>query len=155
MGISSRVSPGSGVLNKEWYMQTHDKFYINGQWVAPNSSDTIKVIDPSTEEVCGEVPSGNDADVNAAVAAAKEAFKTWGSSSAAERSELIKSLAAKVTENSAKIVELCALELGTPLQTSIGVHGGMGIGVVSSYIDLPAEMEKEEQMEMENVKKLQ
>lgn len=127
-------------------MITHDKLYINGQWVAPNSKDTIKVIDPSTEEVCGEVPSGNDADVNAAIASAKEAFKTWGQSSAADRSALIKKLAEKVTANMAKIGELCALELGTPLQTSIAVHGGMGVGVVSSYVDVPFEMEKEEQL---------
>lgn len=127
-------------------MITHDKLYINGQWVAPNSKDTIKVIDPSTEEVCGEVPSGNDDDVNAAIAAAKEAFKTWGQSSAADRSALIKKLAEKVTANMAKIGELCALELGTPLQTSIAVHGGMGVGVVSSYVDVPFEMEKEEQL---------
>ena len=46
----------------------------------------------------------------------------------------------------AKIGELCALELGTPLQTSIAVHGGMGVGVVSSYVDVPFEMEKEEQL---------
>jgi aldehyde dehydrogenase (NAD+) len=127
-------------------MHTHDKLYINGQWVAPKSSDTIKVIDPSTEEVCGEVPSGNDDDINAAVAAAKEAFKTWGQSSAAERSALIKKLAEKVTENAAKIGEFCALELGTPIQTSVAVHGGMAIGVVSSYVDVPFEMEKEEQI---------
>ena len=127
-------------------MQTHDKFYINGQWVAPHGTDKIQVIDPSTEEVCGEVPSGNDQDVNDAVAAAKEALKTWGQSSAAERSELIKKLSELVTANMQKIGELCALELGTPLQTSIAVHGGMGVGVVSSYIDVPFEMEKEEQL---------
>ena len=84
-------------------MITHDKLYINGQWVAPNSKETIKVIDPSTEEVCGEVPSGNDDDVNAAIAAAKEAFKTWGQSSAADRSALIKKLAEKVTANMPKL----------------------------------------------------
>lgn len=127
-------------------MITHDKLYINGQWVAPNSKDTIKVTDPSTEEICGEVPSGNDDDVNAAIKAAKEAFKTWGQSSAADRSALIKKLSDKVTENMAKIGELCALELGTPLQLSVAVHGGMGVGVVSSYIDVPFEMEKEEQL---------
>jgi len=127
-------------------MITHDKLYINGQWVTPNSKDIIEVIDPSTEEICGQVPSGNDDDVNAAVAAAKEAFKTWSVSSAAERSELIGKLAKKVTDNAAKIGELCALELGTPLQLSIAVHGGMGIGVVSSYVDVPYEMEKEEQI---------
>ncbi len=127
-------------------MQTHDKFYINGQWVAPHGTDKLQVIDPSTEEICGEVPSGNDQDVDAAVAAAKEAFKTWGQSSAAERSELIKKLSELVTANMQKIGELCALELGTPLQTSVAVHGGMGVGVVSSYIDIPFEMEKEEQL---------
>ena len=57
-------------------MQTHDKFYINGKWVAPHSKDKLQVIDPSTEEVCGEVPSGNEQDVNDAVAAAKAAFRT-------------------------------------------------------------------------------
>ena len=127
-------------------MQTHNTFYINGQWVDPHSTDKLQVIDPSTEEICGEVPSGNDQDVNDAVAAAKEAFKTWGQSSAAERSGLIKKLSELVTANMQKIGELCALELGTPLQTSVAVHGGMGIGVVSSYIDVPYEMEKEEQL---------
>ena len=51
-------------------MDSYLKNYINGQWVAPNSKDTLKVIDPSTEEICGEVPSGNDDDINAAIAAA-------------------------------------------------------------------------------------
>lgn len=127
-------------------MQTHDKLYINGEWVPPRGSDTIQVIDPSNEEVCGQVPSGNQQDVDAAVAAAKHAFKAWGQSSAAERSELIKKLSEKVTANMQKIGELCALELGTPLQTSVAVHGGMGVGVVSSYIEVPFEMEKEEQL---------
>jgi len=127
-------------------MKTYDKFYINGQWVNPKGTDKLSVIDPSTEEICGEVPSGNNDDVNDAVAAAKAAFKTWGQSSAAERSALIKKLSEKVTENMQKIGELCALELGTPLQTSIAVHGGMGVGVVGSYVDVPFEMEKEEQL---------
>ncbi len=127
-------------------MNTQEKFYIGGQWVAPQGSDKIQVIDPSNEEICGVVPSGNNQDVEAAVAAAKQAFKTWGQSPAAERSELIKKLSEKVTANMQKIGELCALELGTPLQTSVAVHGGMGVGVVSSYIDVPFEMEKEEQL---------
>ena len=59
-------------------MHIHEKLYINGQWTESKGTDKIQVIDPSTEEICGEVPCGNDADVNAAVAAAKEAFKTCG-----------------------------------------------------------------------------
>ena len=127
-------------------MQTQEMFYINGAWVAPNGTDKIEVIDPTTEEVCGVVPAGNDADVNAAVAAAKAAFATWSRTTATERSEFIKKLSEKITENMAKIGELCATELGTPLQTSIGMHGGLGIGVTTSYIELPFEMDKEEQI---------
>ena len=127
-------------------MHIHEKLYINGQWIESKGTDKIQVIDPSTEEICGEVPCGNDEDVNAAVAAAKEAFKTWGESPASMRSDLIKKLSGKINENAQKIGELCALELGTPLQTSVAVHGGMGMGVVGSYVDIPYEMEKEEQL---------
>ncbi len=127
-------------------MLTYDKFYIDGQWVAPKGSEKIEVIDPSTEEVCGIVPSGTADDVDAAVAAAKAAFGSWSRTSAAYRSELISKIAAKFTESTAKIGELCALELGTPLQTSVAMHGGLGVGVMSSYAEIPFEMEKEERI---------
>ena len=127
-------------------MQVHDKFYINGQWVAPKGTGKLEVIDPSTEEVCGVVPSGNADDVNAAVAAAKAAFKTWSRTTAAFRSDLIGKIAAKFVEGMPKIGELCARELGTPLKMSVGLHGGLGVGVMSSYKDIPYEMEKEERI---------
>ncbi|MCC5886263.1 MAG: aldehyde dehydrogenase family protein [Gammaproteobacteria bacterium] len=127
-------------------MQVYDKFYIGGKWVAPKGKGKIEVIDPSTEEVCGVVPSGNAEDINAAVAAAKEAFKTWSRTTAAERSELIGKIAEKFTASMPKIGEICARELGTPLQTSIAVHGGLGVGVMSSFKDIPFEMEKEERI---------
>ena len=127
-------------------MQVHDKFYINGQWVAPKGTGKLEVIDPSTEEVCGVVPSGNADDVNAAVAAAKAAFKTWSRTTAAFRSDLIGKIAAKFVEGMPKIGELCARELGTPLKMSVGLHGGLGVGVMSSYKDIPFEMEKEERI---------
>ena len=127
-------------------MQVHDKFYINGQWVAPKGTGKLEVNDPSTEEVCGVVPSGNADDVNAAVAAAKAAFKTWSKTTAAFRSDLIGKIAAKFVEGMPKIGELCARELGTPLKMSVGLHGGLGVGVMSSYKDIPFEMEKEERI---------
>ena len=86
-------------------MQVYDKFYINGQWVAPKGTSKIEVIDPSTEEVCGIVPAGNTEDVNAAVAAAKAAFKTWSRTTAAFRSDLIGKIAAKFAEGMPKIGE--------------------------------------------------
>ena len=52
-------------------------FYINGQWVKPNSSEEIKVIDPATEDNCAVITLGNKADVDMAVNAAKEVTSAW------------------------------------------------------------------------------
>ena len=66
-------------------MRKYDKFYINGQWVQPNGTGTSEVTNPATGEISAVVPMGNSEDVDAAVAAAKEAFKTWSTTSASER----------------------------------------------------------------------
>ena len=50
-------------------MQNLQKFYIDGQWVAPQSSKKMPVVNPATEEVIGEVILGNEEDVNIAVKA--------------------------------------------------------------------------------------
>ncbi|HVJ98303.1 MAG TPA: aldehyde dehydrogenase family protein, partial [Acidimicrobiia bacterium] len=55
-------------------MQKHDKLFIGGEWVAPASGNTIEVISPHTEEVVGVVPDASTADVDKAVAAARDAF---------------------------------------------------------------------------------
>ena len=51
------------------------KFYINGEWVDPLSTDKMPVLNPASAEQVGEVALGNDADVDRAVAAAQAAFE--------------------------------------------------------------------------------
>ena len=51
-------------------------FYINGQWIKPNSSDEINVIDPATEDNCAVITLANKADVDMAVNAAKNAYES-------------------------------------------------------------------------------
>ena len=48
------------------------QLFINGEAVASNSSKTIPVYDPSTEEIIAQVPDANSDDVNRAVAAVAE-----------------------------------------------------------------------------------
>ena len=55
-------------------MSTYDKLYIDGAWVAPAGTDTLEVIDSTTEEVFATIPAGAPADIDRAVAAAKAAF---------------------------------------------------------------------------------
>ena len=52
-----------------------DRFYIGGDWVQPSSHDTIDVVNAATEEVMGRVPEGTPADVDRAVAAARDGLR--------------------------------------------------------------------------------
>ena len=70
-------------------MTTFDKLYINGSWVAPDSTETIDVIDSVTEEVMATIPAGTPADVAAAVAAAKAAFPAWSTTPVEERAKYL------------------------------------------------------------------
>ncbi len=58
-------------------MSNRQKFYINGEWVEPSTSETLEVINPATEEPIDTIAMGGAADVDKAVAAAKAAFETY------------------------------------------------------------------------------
>ncbi|RQO43254.1 5-carboxymethyl-2-hydroxymuconate semialdehyde dehydrogenase [Variovorax sp. KBW07] len=63
---------------------------INGKSVT--GTDYFETVNPATQEVLAEVASGGEAEVNAAVAAAKEAFPKWAGMPAPERAKLIRKL---------------------------------------------------------------
>ena len=66
-------------------MRDYMQFYINGEWVDPVTPKSLDVIDPATEEVSGHINAGSEADVDKAVNAAAQAFKTWSRTSKEER----------------------------------------------------------------------
>jgi len=74
----------------------HDSLFIAGRWAAPSSDKRITVIGASTEEVLGGVPEGQEADVDAAVGAARTAFEDphgWSSWPPARRADAMYRLA--------------------------------------------------------------
>ena len=82
--------------------------YIANQHVAPASGEDIPVLDPSTGLQFDAIARGNAADIDRAVAAAREAFEgTWGQLTATERGRLMQRLAQHML---AHIDELAALE---------------------------------------------
>ena len=58
-------------------MDNLKKFFIDGKWVEPATSETMKVLNPSNDETIGIVALGSDEDVNNAVKVAKRAFETY------------------------------------------------------------------------------
>ena len=63
---------------------------INGKPVA--SASYFETVNPATQEVLAQVASGGEAEVNAAVAAAKAAFPKWAGLPAPQRAKLIRKL---------------------------------------------------------------
>ena len=51
-----------------------DKLYIGGEWVEPKSGKQLEVVNPNSEEVIARVAEAGVADMDRAVAAAREAF---------------------------------------------------------------------------------
>jgi acyl-CoA reductase-like NAD-dependent aldehyde dehydrogenase len=127
-------------------MKKYDRLFINGHWVNPSGSETIEVIDPFREEVCGRVPAGNGQDVNAAVQAAQDAFKIWSRTAPQERAAAIKNIAAALEARSEEIAQTISMELGMPISLSKAIQAGLPAAVMASYAPLAAEEFPEEQI---------
>lgn len=63
--------------------------FIGGVWTASSATTTTPVHNPSTGEVIAQTPLSSDADVDAAVAAAKKAFAHWGQTPAPKRATVM------------------------------------------------------------------
>ena len=109
-------------------------FYINGAWVKPNSSEEIKVIDPATEENCAVITLGNNADVDNAVNAAKDAYDSWAFSSKEERIGLLEKLYENYKKRWADIAKAITLEMGAPKDFASKLQAGTGASHIKSFI---------------------
>ena len=109
-------------------MRENRQFYINGEWVDPVSPNSFDVINPATEEVCGHISMGSEADVDKAVAAAKAAFQTFSRTSTQERIELLESCIAVYKKYYLDIADAIRQEMGAPhtLATTAQAYTGQG-----------------------------
>jgi betaine-aldehyde dehydrogenase len=98
-------------------IEDKDRLFIGGEWVAPDSTETIEVISPHTEEVIASVPHANAADVDRAVAAAREAFDSgvWGRTTQEERADVLDGLNAAIAARADDLAQCITAENGSPL----------------------------------------
>ena len=90
------------------------KMWIGGKWVDAASGKTYPVFNPATgEEIC-QVPLGGQADVDAAVEAAKKAFPVWSRKGQTERSMVMMRIGKALRDNAKELGDLDILEHGTP-----------------------------------------
>jgi aldehyde dehydrogenase (NAD+) len=109
-------------------MDNSQKFYINGHWVEPSTSGRLEVINPATEEVTGTIALGAQADVDAAVAAAKAAFPSFSQTSREERLALLGRIVEAYKARMGDIAAAVSSEVGAPTALANRAHGPSGIG---------------------------
>jgi aldehyde dehydrogenase (NAD+) len=90
------------------------ELYVGGAWVGAESDEALDVINPATEEAIGQVPQASIADVDRAVAAARQAFEEgpWARTSPRERSDALLQFTGVVAERRAELVDLIIAEAG-------------------------------------------
>ena len=125
-------------------MRNYLKFYIDGKWVAPTGSRTLDVINPATEESAGKIALGEQADLDAAVAAAKKAFKTWSKTSREERVAALERIAAEFGKRMGDIADAITEEMGAPAWLAQNAQGPAGMGHIMTAANVLKNYEFEE-----------
>ncbi|NUK30218.1 CoA-acylating methylmalonate-semialdehyde dehydrogenase [Parageobacillus sp. VR-IP] len=96
------------------------KNYIGGQWVEATSGKTEVVPNPATGEVLAYVPISSKEDLNKAVAAAKEAFKTWSKTPVPRRARILFKYQQLLVEHWEELARLVTLENGKSYNEAYG-----------------------------------
>ncbi|MFP1153670.1 aldehyde dehydrogenase family protein [Mycobacterium sherrisii] len=108
--------------------------FIDGRWVTPAGTDLIDVIDPSTEQVIGTVPAGTEADVDAAVAAARRAFDPL--ISLVERRARVAAVIAALEKRLPDIAETITREMGAPVRIAQSVQTQVPLAVARGFANV-------------------
>src|ERR1700761_9476244 len=79
------------------------KMLIDGKFVESRTREWQDVVNPATQEVLAQVPFCSDEELEAAVASAKRAFKSWRNTPLPARARIMLKLQALVRDNMSRI----------------------------------------------------
>jgi acyl-CoA reductase-like NAD-dependent aldehyde dehydrogenase len=99
-------------------MATQYKNLINGKLI--QTGEMCDVVNPSNEQVIGQVPACGAAELDQAVAAARAAFKTWSKTPIEERRATIQAVAKVIQDNHDELYRLLTAEQGKPYEQAKG-----------------------------------
>ena len=125
-------------------MREYMQFYINGEWVDPVTPRSLDVIDPATEEVAGYISLGSDADIDNAVNAAANAFKTWSVTSKEERLAILNRIVEEFEKRVPELGEAITEEMGAPKWLADGTQAAIGVNHFKTAVSVLEKFEFEE-----------
>ncbi|UUU21628.1 aldehyde dehydrogenase [Streptomyces sp. DSM 40750] len=102
----------------------HGQLFIGGELTDPLGTDVIEVVSPHTEEVIGRVPHASRADVDRAVAVARQAFDhgPWPRTTLDERIEVVARIKDAFAVRHEEFARIISSENGTPYTSSVMVQ---------------------------------
>ncbi len=125
-------------------MSNRQKFYINGEWVEPSTSETLAVINPANEEAIDDIALGGEEDVNRAVAAAKAAFETFSQTSREERVQLLQSIIGVYQRRIDEVAATISEEMGAPMYLAKAAQAPIGLAHLMTNMNVLQNFEFEE-----------
>ena len=101
-------------------LQNKYQLYINGEWKDASDGATIKSYNPANGELLAEIADASNSDVDEAIASAREAFKTWGKTTPAERAAVLNKIADIIDENAEFLATVETMDNGKPIRETTG-----------------------------------
>jgi len=94
--------------------------FVAGAWRGASDGGAREVLDPATEEILGWIPVATQADLDAALASAKDGFQVWRRTSPWERAAVLRRTADLIRSREQEIGRLMSQETGKPLAQACG-----------------------------------
>ena len=118
-------------------MKSRDKFFIGNEWVSPSTTQTFEVMNASTGEFVATAPEGSNADIDAAVSAARTAFDCgeWANSKASERAEIMKRFLTALAKRGDELAQTVSTQNGMPIGLSTAFESQYSAGLLQYYVE--------------------
>lgn len=113
--------------------------FIDGEFIASESSQFIPVTNPATQELLAELPYATEAEIEKAIASAKVAFKQWRDVPVSDRARLMMRYVALLKENHDALGGLVSQDTGKTFADAKG-DVWRGIEVVELAANIPSAM---------------
>jgi len=119
--------------------------WIGGQWCESESRKCFSSINPATGEVTGEVQRGQAADVDCAVAAARQAFDEgeWPQMSYQDRGEVLRQIAQLIREKAGELARLETIDNGKPIKETTLIDIPTAADTFESFAGMAGELKGE------------
>ena len=127
---------------------SYDALFIDGQWTKSDSGEWCDVLSAATEDTVGTIPRGCEADVDRAVAAARQAFDDpsgWSRWAPHERADAMTRLARAIERRSDEFVRRVSTQNGMPVTVGRQTEGAVPAALLRYYAEIAPELLAEDE----------